>query len=81
MCQKQESKAYVIYIFTTSSLQFASHVGGALLIGIVSLLAGLILLFLPETRATKLPQTIPDAEAMTGWVLFSIKFPLKTELP
>ena len=66
MYKKQESKAYVIYIFTTSSRQFVTHVGGALLIGIVSLLAGLILLCLPETRVTKLPQTIPDAEAMTG---------------
>ena len=45
-------------------LQFPTHAGGALVAGTLSLLAGLLVLFLPETRATKLPQTTAEAEAM-----------------
>ena len=43
--------------------------GGALLIGVMSLVAGLFLLCLPETRGKKLPQTISEAEAMKRWVI------------
>ena len=42
---------------------------GALLIGAMSLVAGLSLLCLPETRDKKLPQTISEAEAMKRWVI------------
>lgn len=32
-----------------------------------ALVAGLLVLLLPETRNKKLPETVDEAEALTGW--------------